>query len=113
MPPSGLSLVNLAPQLGDLDDTAAVVSVLALVVTAVTSVAHVAGALGRPFWVLLSSPHDWRWHLERETSPWYPTMRLFRQDHPGAWAPVVERVAAELAELAAQHERTGADAGAA
>ena len=110
--PAGASVDgNLGPQLNNFDDTAAVVSVLDLVITVDTSVAHLAGALGRPVWVLLSSPHDWRWHLEHETSPWYPSMRLYRQERPGDWGPVVERVAVELARLAALHERTGAGAG--
>ncbi len=96
---AGLSLENLGPQLGNLDDTAALVSVLDLVISVDTSVAHLAGALGVPTWLLLSTPCDWRWELERESSPWYPSMRLFRQERPRAWAPVVERVAAEIARL--------------
>jgi hypothetical protein len=95
-PPPGLELA--APALGDFADTAALVAQLDLVLTIDTAVAHLAGALGRPCWVLL--PHyrtDWRWFAEGETSPWYPgTMRLFRQGPDRDWAPVLARVAAEL-----------------
>lgn len=86
--------------LGDFADTAALIELLDLVVTADTSVAHVAGALGKPVWILLpSNPHDWRWLLACEDSIWYPTARLFRQGAPGDWAGVVARVAGELKAL--------------
>jgi len=58
--------------------------------------AHLAGALGVPVWTLLDAAADWRWMDGREDSPWYPTMRLFRQECPGAWEPVITRVVAEL-----------------
>jgi ADP-heptose:LPS heptosyltransferase len=58
--------------------------------------AHLAGALGVPVWTLLHAEADWRWMQDRGDSPWYPTMRLFRQVQPGNWEPVVERVCAEL-----------------
>jgi hypothetical protein len=61
--------------------------------------AHLAGALGRPVWTLLPYAPDWRWGLERDDTPWYPSMRLFRQPRPGDFARVVERVAVELSEL--------------
>jgi tetratricopeptide (TPR) repeat protein len=77
-------------------DTAAVMMNLDLVVTTDTSVAHLAGALGVPVWVALSVGPDWRWLLEREDSPWYPSMRLFRQSRPHDWDEVFERMAAEL-----------------
>jgi tetratricopeptide (TPR) repeat protein len=85
-------------------DTAAVMANLDLVITTDTAVAHLAGALGRPVWLLLKHPPEWRWLLDRHDSPWYPTMRLFRQD-PEAdtedpWTPVVARVTAELRSLA-------------
>jgi glycosyltransferase involved in cell wall biosynthesis len=99
-PPEGLKLTNLGPLLGDFVDTAAVLEHLDLVITVDTSVAHLAGALGRPFWGLLAVAPDWRWLLEREDSPWYPTARLFRQESFGDWSAVVERVAKSLAELA-------------
>ena len=70
---------------------------LDLVISVDTAVAHLAGALGRPVWTLLSDVPDWRWLLEGQTTPWYPTMRLFRQTHSGAWGDVMQRVAAALA----------------
>jgi ADP-heptose:LPS heptosyltransferase len=67
-----------------------------LIITVDTAVAHVAGALGRPAWVMLRSRSDWRWLIEREDSPWYPTARLFRQQQIGDWVPVIERVCSAL-----------------
>jgi Glycosyltransferase family 9 (heptosyltransferase) len=87
---------DLSPELLDYAETAGAVANLDLVVTVDTSVAHLAGAMGKPVWVLLSAVPDWRWMLEREDNPWYPTMRLFRQRAPEDWAGVIERVAAEL-----------------
>lgn len=77
-------------------DTAAVMATLDLVITSDTSIAHLAGALGRPTWVALKHRPDWRWMLEREDNPWYPTMRLFRQPEPGAWSPVFDSMRREL-----------------
>jgi hypothetical protein len=77
-------------------DTAAVMSSLDLVITCDTSIAHLAGALARPTWIGLKQVPDWRWMLERDDSPWYPTVRLFRQPQAGAWAPVFARMAPEL-----------------
>jgi tetratricopeptide (TPR) repeat protein len=82
--------------LTDFADTAALVSELDLVITVDTSVAHLAGALGKPVWILLPFVADWRWLREREDSPWYPTARLFRQSVAGDWGSVVERVLGEL-----------------
>lgn len=87
-------------------DTAALVSCLDLVITVDTSVAHLAGALGRPTWILLPYVPDWRWLLRREDSPWYPTVRLFRQTEPREYASVVERARADLTTMAAAW-RTG------
>jgi hypothetical protein len=81
-------------------DAAAVMSSLDLVVSSDTSIAHLAGALGRPVWTLLHASPDWRWLLGRADSPWYPSMRLFRQSG-GGWGDVVAAVAAELGSLAA------------
>jgi tetratricopeptide (TPR) repeat protein len=87
---------DLAPDLGDFADTAAVLGHLDLVISVDTAVAHLAGALGRPVWLLLPFVPEWRWMLEREDSPWYPTMRLFRQTAPGDWGALMARVAAAL-----------------
>jgi FkbM family methyltransferase len=95
-PPAGLDFVDLGPTLGDFADTAALVSLLDLVITVDTSVAHLAGAIGRPCWVMPWATHDWRWLLGRDDSPWYPSLRLFRQQTPNAWGPVVARVAEAL-----------------
>jgi tetratricopeptide (TPR) repeat protein len=77
-------------------DAAAVMECLDLVITSDTSIAHLAGALGRPTWVALKRVPDWRWLLDRDDSPWYPTMRLFRQNRPGDWAGVFDRMRGEL-----------------
>jgi hypothetical protein len=100
-PPAGMVLHDLGAALGDFADTAAAMSALDLVITVDTSPAHLAGAIGKPVWLLLTHAPDWRWFLEREDSPWYPTARLFRQTTRGDWAPVIARVAAELRRLAA------------
>lgn len=98
LPYKGL-LQDLSDQLADFADTAAVVAQLDLVITVDTAVAHLAGALGQPVWVLLSFVPDWRWMMDREDSPWYPTMRLFRQKEPGDWVGVFERVGEALKDL--------------
>lgn len=84
-------------------DTLAVMEGLDLVISSDTAVAHAAGALGRPVWVALRHVPDWRWMLGRADSPWYPTMRLFRQTVPGDWAGVFGRMGAALAEFPRQH----------
>ena len=94
--PPALHLQDLAPLLHDYGDTALLIDQLDLVITVDTSVAHLAGALGKPVWTLLPYVPDWRWGLEGETTPWYPTMRLFRQLRPGNWAAVLARVAEAL-----------------
>lgn len=90
------SIQDLGSQFKDFGDTAAVIAQLDLVITTDTAIAHLAGALGKPTWVLLSFVPDWRWLLDREDSPWYPTMRLFRQTQPGDWEGVMGRVAEAL-----------------
>ena len=91
------NVTDVAGEIDDFDDTAAVVSLCDLVIAVDTSVAHLAGAMGKPVWVLLPFQPDWRWLLDREDSSWYPTARLFRQPAPGDWEGVVSRVQAELA----------------
>jgi hypothetical protein len=90
---------DLAPHLNDFADTAAVLGHLDLVISVDTAVAHLAGALGRPVWLLLPFVPEWRWMLDRADSPWYPTMRLFRQAAPGDWAKLMARVAAALDDM--------------
>jgi tetratricopeptide (TPR) repeat protein len=91
-----LQLIDLDDDLRDFADTAAAISCLDLVICVDTSVAHLAAALGREVWVLVPTPSDWRWLEHREDSPWYPTMRLFRQHSPGDWDGVIERVRSAL-----------------
>jgi ADP-heptose:LPS heptosyltransferase len=93
-------VVDLAPELKSYTDTAAVLAHLDLVVSVDTSVVHLAGAMGRPAWVLLPHAQDWRWLRDFDDSPWYPSLRLFRQQKPQAWDGVLTRVAAALGELA-------------
>jgi len=86
-------LINLAPEIGDFVDTAAIIDALDLVVTVDTSVAHLAGAMAKPAGVLLPFAPDWRWLRERHDSPWYPSLRLFRQNRPGDWSDAVASLA--------------------
>jgi len=97
--PATANLLDLGGELTDFADTAAVVANLDLVITVDTAVAHLAGAMGKPTWSLLSFVPDWRWFLAREDSPWYPSMRLFRQTRAGEWAPVFAQVAEALKRL--------------
>ena len=90
-------LDDLSPYLADFADTAALIANLDLVVTVDTAVAHVAGALGVPCWILLPFAPDWRWRVGRDDSPWYASVRLFRQPAPGAWDAVVADASAALA----------------
>jgi tetratricopeptide (TPR) repeat protein len=95
------AIVDLTAQLADFADTAALIRCLDLVITVDTSVAHLAGALGCPTWILLPYMPDYRWLLDRDDSPWYPTARLFRQTKTGDYASVLDRVRGELLALAA------------
>src|SRR5262249_22645705 len=91
-PPAGLQLIGLSSRLTDFSQTAAVGAQLDLVISVDTAVAHLAGALARPVWTLLTFAADRRWLLDRDDTPWYPTMRLFRQEQRGDWAGVLRRV---------------------
>jgi tetratricopeptide (TPR) repeat protein len=95
-------IVDLTPSINDFADTAALIEKLDLVISVDTAVAHLAGALAKPVWTLLPFAPDWRWMLDREDSPWYPTMRLFRQPQIGDWASVMESMQAELTKMVRQ-----------
>jgi ADP-heptose:LPS heptosyltransferase len=99
--PIDMNLVDLSGHLNDFADTAAALANLDLLVTADTAVAHLAGALGKPVWILLTHNPDWRWLLDREDSPWYPTAHLIRQPAAGDWLSVIERVRRDLHQLVA------------
>ncbi len=99
--PDRARLLDAAPLLHGFEDTAALVANLDLVVCVDTSLGHVAGALDRPAWVMLPFAPDWRWLMGRMESPWYPSLRLYRQPRPQAWADVIEHVAEDLATWAA------------
>ncbi len=92
-----LPVYDLGSELQDFADTACAIAQLDLIITVDTAVAHLAGALGKPTWVLLAFAPDWRWMLDRPDSPWYPTVRLFRQPHPGDWDSVMQQIKAALA----------------
>jgi hypothetical protein len=96
-------ITDLGTEFGDFGDTAAAVCALDLVISVDTSVVHLAGALARPTWTLLPFTPDWRWLLGREDSPWYPTMRLFRQSQRNNWDDVLEKVRTALHCRAIQH----------
>jgi Glycosyltransferase family 9 (heptosyltransferase) len=89
-------IIDLGSELGSFAETAAVIENLDLLISVDTSVAHLAGALGRPVWILLPYVPDWRWQLMRADSPWYPTARLFRQSETRDWRSVVDQVSAAL-----------------
>jgi ADP-heptose:LPS heptosyltransferase len=89
-------LCDLTADLADFADTAALIAALDLVIAVDTSVAHLAGALGKPVWLMLPFAPDFRWLLERNDSPWYPSMRLFRQQRLGDWQGVIARIGAAL-----------------
>ena len=101
--PEGMSVTTLGPEFNagpdNFVDTAAVMQNLDLIISSDTSVPHVAGALACPVWLLLKTLPDWRWLQGRDDSPWYPTMRLFRQQTAGDWEEVIDRVVAELTQL--------------
>lgn len=92
----GVQVLHWQEAIDDYDETAALVTALDLVVTVQTAVAHLSGALHKPVWVMVSAAPGWRYLRSGETLPWYPSMRLFRQDVLGEWIPVIERVACEL-----------------
>ncbi|MDF2577011.1 MAG: hypothetical protein K0S74_495 [Chlamydiales bacterium] len=90
------NVIDLSPSLTDFTITASVIQQLDLVITVDTSVAHLAGALGKPVWIILPSAPDWRWLTNRIDSPWYPYAKLFRQSNPGDWYAVIENIVESL-----------------
>ena len=97
--PDGVDIADDSADITDFADTAAIIGLLDLVITVDTAVAHLAGALGKPVWIMLPFIPDWRWLMHRSDSDWYPTARLFRQQTPGDWRPVVDDIATALAAL--------------
>ena len=100
-------LINMGRDLADFSDTAAVLANLDLVISIDTAVAHLAGAMGRPVWVLLPYVPDWRWFLNRSDSPWYPTMRLFRQTREADWQIPLRQIQTALSQWQSAHQRIG------
>jgi hypothetical protein len=99
--PDGLGLIDFTADLNDFADTAALIDNLDVVICVDTAVAHLAGAMGKRVWVALSAAADWRYLANREDSPWYPTMRIFRQKKLGDWETPVNQMASALADLVA------------
>jgi tetratricopeptide (TPR) repeat protein len=98
-PPEGMKIIDYMDDVNDFSDTAAFIQNLDLIISVDTSVAHLAGALGKPAWILLPFVPDWRWMTDRTDAPWYPTMRLFRQPSRGDWGSVMELVKKELVQF--------------
>jgi Flp pilus assembly protein TadD len=110
-PPQGMELYDFTEDLHDFADAAALIDNLDLVISVDTAVAHLAGALGKPVWLLNRFDACWRWLLDRDDSPWYPTLRQFRQPTPGDWPSVISRVQGALQRLAAgDHSQLSTDA---
>jgi tetratricopeptide (TPR) repeat protein len=97
---AGMDLIDMTGEIRDFADSAALLSALDLLISVDTSPAHLAGALGRDAWMLSPFNGDWRWGMASETTAWYPTLRIFRQERFGVWENVIERVATELAKRA-------------
>jgi tetratricopeptide (TPR) repeat protein len=95
----GINVIDTGPELTDFADTAALIANLDLIISVDTAVAHLAGAMGKPVWLLLPFAPDWRWMLYRDDTPWYPTMRIFRQSRPGDWDGVLVDIARALKTL--------------
>lgn len=103
-PPAGMKIERLGDEIVDFDDTAAILTQTDLLISVDSAPVHLAGALGRPAWVMLPYVPDWRWMLNRDDSPWYPSLRLFRQPSRGDWTTVCRKMAAEL-QLGLAHQR--------
>jgi tetratricopeptide (TPR) repeat protein len=105
--PPGVPVVHHGAAIRDFGDSAALLGNLDLLISVDTAPAHLGGALGIPVWLMLPFNPDWRWLLGRTDSPWYPSMRLFRQSGPGDWSPVVTQICEELRTMAAAHRQRG------
>jgi tetratricopeptide (TPR) repeat protein len=105
---AGFEIIDHSQTLDTYDDTAALIENLDLVVTICTSVAHLAGAMGKPTWIVLDTNPHWVWGPDRRDSPWYPTVRLYRQESFGDWTPPLEAVARDLRDLAGARRRPSA-----
>ena len=92
-------IMDISEDLADFSDTAAVISELDLVISMDTAVAHLTGALGKPVWLLLSTAGDWRWMKDRNDSPWYPTMQIFRQTNFNDWNEILTRIRPQIEKL--------------
>ncbi|VVE35090.1 glycosyltransferase [Pandoraea capi] len=108
-PPAGMTMVSLSDEIRDFEDTAAILHLADLLISVDSSPVHLAGAMGRPVWVMLPYVPDWRWLLGRDDSPWYPGMRLFRQPGVSQWAPVIERMARDLTQFVARWTPAGSN----
>ncbi len=94
--PPAMPLIDFTPELSDFADTANLIAALDLVISVDTAVAHLAGAIGKPTWILLSRPGHWLWLLDRTDTPWYDSMKLLRQKTPGDWHELISRVTQNL-----------------
>lgn len=108
-PPEGMKMVSLSDEIRDFEDTAAILHLADLLISVDSSPVHLAGGMGRPVWVLLPFVPDWRWLLGRDDSPWYPGMRLFRQQTRSQWTPVIDRMAVALKQFVAARRQEGHD----
>jgi FKBP-type peptidyl-prolyl cis-trans isomerase 2 len=102
-PPAGMKIIDYSVELTDFSETAALIENLDLIISVDTAVAHLSGALGKPVWLLLPFVSDWRWMLNRKDSPWYPTMKLFRQEKTGDWKPVIKNIKDALDTVVHKH----------
>jgi hypothetical protein len=104
-PPAGMSIFLPGDEIRDFEDTAAILNVVDLLISVDSSPVHLAGALGRPAWVMLPFIPDWRWLLARDDTPWYPSVRLYRQSQRGDWDGLISKMAEELKALAARYRQ--------
>jgi hypothetical protein len=109
--PERVDFVNLGPESQELDDAVAILAEVDLLVTVDTALAHIAATMGKPVWMLVGNPADFRWQVAGDDTPWYPTMRLYRQERPRDWSAPVRRVAADLAAWSEAHTRAVAASG--